>query len=276
MIALFVALLLLIVNIATIYPHPGLAPVQPAIDFYKEHQSDVLLVLVVFYLGLYITGRLNHARAFAKLEEAQDRSRDQGSSAEAALLEVNAKLKTDVRGLEIALDNSQSELFAQKDQVLKLQNALADEQKHRMSAEQQLHKRSPMIDAEIVHLLSLFQSKGRLLDFLMDDITPFSDDQVGRAARVVHQGCKAVITEYFSISAVHEGREGDSVSIDTKAPSHYYRLVGRVTGEPPYRGRILHQGWKTHNISLPRVTRSDGPEVVEDEFIISPAEVEVG
>ena len=45
-------------------------------------------------------------------------------------------------------------------------------------------------DAEIVHFLAMLQDKGRLVDFLMDDINPYSDAQVGAAARVVHAGCK--------------------------------------------------------------------------------------
>ena len=48
-------------------------------------------------------------------------------------------------------------------------------------------------DAEVVHFLSMLQEKGRLVDFLMDDINAYSDAQVGAAARVVHAGCKGVL-----------------------------------------------------------------------------------
>src|SRR5207253_9887315 len=54
-------------------------------------------------------------------------------------------------------------------------------------------------EAEIVSFLSIFQERGRLIDFLMDDITTYDDAQVGAAARVVHQGCKAALEEHFSI-----------------------------------------------------------------------------
>ena len=41
-------------------------------------------------------------------------------------------------------------------------------------------------DAEIVSFLAILQARGRLVDFLMDDINTYSDAQVGAAARVVH------------------------------------------------------------------------------------------
>ena len=54
-------------------------------------------------------------------------------------------------------------------------------------------------DAEIVHFLAMLQEKGRLVDFLMDDINAYNDAQVGAAARVVHAGCKGVLQEHFNI-----------------------------------------------------------------------------
>jgi hypothetical protein len=49
-------------------------------------------------------------------------------------------------------------------------------------------------DAEIVSFLAMLQARGRLVDFLMDDINTHDDAQVGAAARVVHAGCKADLT----------------------------------------------------------------------------------
>ena len=48
-------------------------------------------------------------------------------------------------------------------------------------------------EAEIVSFLATFQERGRLIDFLMDDITTYDDAQVGAAARVAPgvQGCPA-------------------------------------------------------------------------------------
>src|SRR5271165_2926678 len=47
-------------------------------------------------------------------------------------------------------------------------------------------------NAEVVNFLAILQEKGRLVDFLMDDIKGYNDAQVGAAARVLHEGCRTV------------------------------------------------------------------------------------
>ena len=81
-------------------------------------------------------------------------------------------------------------------------------------------------DAEIVHFLAMLQEKGRLVDFLMDDINAYSDAQVGAAARVVHAGCKGVLQEHFSISPVRTEQEGSTVQVPAGYSADRYRLVG--------------------------------------------------
>ena len=63
-------------------------------------------------------------------------------------------------------------------------------------------------DAEIVSFLATLQARGRLVDFLMDDINAHDDAQVGAAARVVHAGCKAVLEEHFRRRPGREESEG--------------------------------------------------------------------
>src|SRR5947208_2990234 len=45
-------------------------------------------------------------------------------------------------------------------------------------------------EAEIVSFLATLQERGRLVDFLMEDITTYDDAQVGAVARDVPEGCK--------------------------------------------------------------------------------------
>ena len=49
-------------------------------------------------------------------------------------------------------------------------------------------------------------------------------------------------------------------------------LLGKVHGEPPYGGVVVHRGWKTNKIALPRFTRPVDPA---GQNIITPVEVEV-
>jgi hypothetical protein len=124
-------------------------------------------------------------------------------------------------------------------------------------------------EAEVVAFFGLLQEKGRLVDFLMEDVTPYEDAEVGAAARVIHQGCRQVLQEYFKISPISEAQEGAQVTVPAGYSPDQYRLVGKLTGEPPFTGTLLHKGWKTEFVKLPRiVTRDQLPS-------IAPAEVEL-
>ena len=126
-------------------------------------------------------------------------------------------------------------------------------------------------EAEIVSFLAIFQERGRLIDFLMDDITTYDDAQVGAAARVVHQGCKAVLEEHFSIRPVRDESEGSSVTIPAGYAADEYRLIGRISGPGASSGTLLHHGWKTDSVNLPRLVRTDPNRLPT----IAPAEVEL-
>jgi hypothetical protein len=126
-------------------------------------------------------------------------------------------------------------------------------------------------EAEVVSFLALFQEKGRLIDFLMEDISSFSDAQVGAAARVVHSGCAAVLKENFAVCPVRDEREGDRVSVPAGYAADEYRLIGRIAGEAPFSGTLVHRGWKTGEVKLPRLVRRDGDRLPT----IAPAEVEL-
>ncbi len=126
-------------------------------------------------------------------------------------------------------------------------------------------------EAEVVSFLALLQEKGRLVDFLMDDITPYADAQVGAAARVVHEGCRSVLMEYLSVRPVRDEQEGSTVTLDASTAADEYRLTGRIAGQAPFTGRLVHRGWRTGQVKLPRVLRSD-----EDRLpTIAPAEIEL-
>jgi Domain of unknown function (DUF2760) len=126
-------------------------------------------------------------------------------------------------------------------------------------------------EAEIVSFLAIFQERGRLIDFLMDDITTYDDAQVGVAARVVHQGCKAALEEHFSIRPIRAESEGSSVTIAAGYAADEYRLIGKISGPGAFSGTLLHHGWKTDSVNLPRLVRTDPDRLPT----IAPAEVEL-
>jgi hypothetical protein len=130
--------------------------------------------------------------------------------------------------------------------------------------------RTSQADAEILSFLAILQARGRLVDFLMDDINAHGDAQVGAAARVVHAGCKAVLQEHFRISPVREESEGSTVQVAAGYAADEYRLLGRISGPAPFSGVLVHHGWKTDAVNLPRILRS-----TDRLPAIAPAEVEL-
>jgi hypothetical protein len=126
-------------------------------------------------------------------------------------------------------------------------------------------------DAEVVNFLAVFQERGRLVDFLMDEITGYSDAQVGAAARVMHEGCKAALLEHFGIKPMREESEGSKVTVPTGYAPDDYRLVGKIAPQPPFTGTLIHHGWRAEWVKLPRLLRT-GPG---RHPAIAPAEVDL-
>ena len=126
-------------------------------------------------------------------------------------------------------------------------------------------------EAEVVAFFALLQEKGRLVDFLMEDLTLYDDAQVGAAARVVHQGCRQVLQESFTITPISGAEEGSQVTVPAGYAADEYRIVGKLSGVPPFTGKLIHKGWKTESIKLPRLVNAGRERLPA----IAPAEVEV-
>ena len=117
-------------------------------------------------------------------------------------------------------------------------------------------------------VLALLQRDGRLVDFLMEDLTTYSDAQVGAAARDVHSGCRAALSRYLTLTPVLDDEEGASVVIEQSTDPARVKLVGNVAGTPQ-RGILRHRGWEATRVELP-------PLPGAGRAIVAPAEVEIG
>lgn len=122
---------------------------------------------------------------------------------------------------------------------------------------------------EVVTLLGIFQEKGRFIDFLMEDITPFTDAEVGGVARAVHQGCREAVKEHFHIEPISQVGEGGMITLPEGYCADEFRLVGKLSGEAPFTGKIVHKGWRTTSVKLPRVLKCDHIPA------IAPAQIEL-
>lgn len=120
-----------------------------------------------------------------------------------------------------------------------------------------------------IQLLGLLQREGRLLDFLQEEIGAYDDAQIGAAIRNIHRDCRTVLGEYLSVSRILEGEEESDVTVDAGFDPSRIRLIGNVTGEPPFSGVLRHHGWRASAAKLPNLPKPSDPTV------ISPAEVEL-
>ena len=126
-------------------------------------------------------------------------------------------------------------------------------------------------EAEVASFLAMLQDKGRLIDFLMDDINAYDDAQVGAAARVVHAGCKTVLREHLRIVPVRQESEGSTIQVPRGYQADEYRLAGKIAGEAPFSGVLVHRGWKAVSVKLPRILREPAGGLPT----LAPAEVEL-
>jgi hypothetical protein len=120
-----------------------------------------------------------------------------------------------------------------------------------------------------LQLLSLLQKEARFIDFIKEDVTSYSDSDIGIAARVVHEGCNKALNEHFTLAAIRNEQEGSKITLPQGFDAGAVRLTGNITGAAPFTGTLIHKGWKVTNIRLPKLTQG------HDATILAAAEVEL-
>ncbi len=114
-----------------------------------------------------------------------------------------------------------------------------------------------------VYALSLLQREGRLVDFLQEDIAPYSDAQVGMAARQIHSSCAKLLKERFQVEPVVGSPERQSFEVPEGFDPCELKLTGEVpAGKAPGKGTLQHKGWKAAKVSLPTRSGQVRPEII--------------
>jgi hypothetical protein len=129
--------------------------------------------------------------------------------------------------------------------------------------------RVPQPSDGALQMLGILQRDARLIDFLMEDISAYSDDQVGAAVRTLHEQCRDSLNRYLRLAPVIDGVEGSFTKLDSNDPAAI-KLLGNVpvSGKAP-GGVLRHKGWKAETIDLPPIAPNSSA------VVIAPAEVEV-
>jgi len=129
----------------------------------------------------------------------------------------------------------------------------------------------PKLTDGALQILQILQRDSRLIDFLMEDIEAYSDDQIGAAVRSLHADSRATLIRHVTLSPVLDSVEGTFQKIDaSKAPDpNRIKLIGNVpaNGRVP-GGTLRHRGWMATAITLPPLGK-------QDSKIIAPAELEI-
>lgn len=120
-----------------------------------------------------------------------------------------------------------------------------------------------------LQLLGLLQREARFIDFLREDIAAYDDADVGAAARLVHEGCRKVLSDNFSVEPIRDEDEGSAITLPEGFDAAAIRITGNVVGEAPFNGHITHRGWRVVETRLPKLSGS------HDLHIVAPAEVEL-
>ena len=130
----------------------------------------------------------------------------------------------------------------------------------------------PLLEAPpdgALQLLGLLQREARFIDFIEEDVGSYADAEIGAAARVVHQGCRKVLRDNFTIAPVRGEAEGSRVTLPAGFDAAAIRVTGNVVGQPPFTGSVAHRGWRIAETRLPKIARG------HDLHIVAPAEVEL-
>jgi hypothetical protein len=117
-----------------------------------------------------------------------------------------------------------------------------------------------------VELLAVLQRDARLVDFLMEDVAGYSDEQIGAAVRDVQAQARQSLDRHLRLRPVIDAVEGQFTRT-AGMDAGWVRFIGNVPASGAAPGGLLrHRGWKAEQIGLPKLPPGS---------IVAPAEIEV-
>src|SRR5262245_34985552 len=119
-----------------------------------------------------------------------------------------------------------------------------------------------------LQILSILQRDSRLIDFIMEDISAYSDDQVGAAVRGLHDQSREALGRYVTLAPVIDSVEG-TYAKTPGGDASAVKFIGNVPAGTPPGGVLRHKGWRATKVDLPALPAK------QDAAIIAPAEIEI-
>ena len=116
-------------------------------------------------------------------------------------------------------------------------------------------------------MLAILQRDSRMIDFLMEDISVYDDEQIGAAVRAC-RSVRAIPSSAMSPSARHRRRRRHlhQAALERPDPWSSSRQRPRQAGAG---GTLRHSGWRAAKVDLPALNPK------QDAAVIAPAEIEI-
>ncbi len=124
--------------------------------------------------------------------------------------------------------------------------------------------------SDAITLLATLQREARFVDLVKEQLGDYSDEQVGAAARDVLRDCGSVLDRMFDLQPLTAEEEGAELETPADVDAMRYRLTGNVSGDPPFRGSLVHPGWEAKQCEVPVWSGSE-----QSARVVAPIEIEL-
>lgn len=185
----------------------------------------------------------------------RDAARKERDESQAKLKEADAALEKAKAAAGTASSEQGSKLAAAEAAKAEVEGKLSslEERVETLTGEREAAKGKlgEARDDGALALAAWLQREGRLIDFLQEDIDDYEDEQIGAAVRAIHKGCKKVMDEGFSLERILEGEEESPVTVPVGFDPVTISLSGKVSGDPPFKGTLMHHGWRSAAVKVP-------------------------
>ncbi len=176
--------------------------------------------------------------------------------------------KKDADRAAAQLKNAQTDLTRKTEEITECRKQIEALTADLKAAQANLKGGREAIPPAAYQILYLFQKEGRLIDLLSEDISGLDDETLGGAIRPIHEGCRRLLEDRLILERVLNEEEGSVVTLDEVDPEAV-KLSGRVPATGPYKGELIHRGWRLKECNLPELV--DGWK----GNVIAPAEIEI-
>ncbi|MDD3000328.1 MAG: DUF2760 domain-containing protein [Candidatus Riflebacteria bacterium] len=202
-----------------------------------------------------------------KYEKVQAKAEESESALEVEKAKSD-ELSNKIKKLSQKIEDLNSEKTKLTEQEHELNEKLKDSEAKLASANANLKGGKDAVPPAAYQILYLLQKEGRLIDMLHENISDYDDETLGGAFRKLHEDLQELIKERFILEPVLNEEEGSTVTLDSIDPDAV-KVSGKVPAEGPFKGELIHKGWRLKECKLPEMVEGWKGDV------IAQAEIEI-